>query len=109
MGSKGFIGKGINGECRILSNLDLTDIRFVDFGKNLFFVVSAMRMMTVGLLLPCTAMVPTGLGSPTTTPDMGAVIVVSARSDSAADNVDTAVLYSYSALSMACFVPAPCS
>ena len=37
MGSKGFIGKGINGEGRILSNLDLTDIRFVDFGKNLFF------------------------------------------------------------------------
>ncbi len=50
-----------------------------------------MRMMTVGLLLPWTAMVPTVFGSPTTTPSMGAVMTVSATSDSASVKVLTAV------------------
>ena len=50
-----------------------------------------MRMMTVGLLLPWTAMVPTAFGSPTTTPAIGAVMTVSATSDSASVKVLTAV------------------
>ena len=52
---------------------------------------SAMRMMTVGLLLPCTAMVPGVCGSPTTTPDMGATMVISFILDWDSAKEDTAV------------------
>ena len=50
-----------------------------------------MRMMTVGLSLPATAIVPTVFGSPTTVPSIGATMLVSPASDSACVSVDTAV------------------
>ena len=40
---------------------------------------SAIRRMTVGLLVPCTAIVPGVCGSPTTMPSIGAVMMVSFR------------------------------
>ena len=35
MGRKGLVVEGIDGEGRILAELDLADIRFIDFGQNL--------------------------------------------------------------------------
>ena len=91
MGREGPVRKGVDREGRILTDLNLADIRFIDFGRICLVDVSAIRMMTVGLLLPWTAMVPTVFGSPTTTPSMGAVMTVSATSDSAWAKVLTAV------------------
>ena len=56
-----------------------------------FFERSAMRMMTVGLSDPCTAIVPAFFGSPTTTPEIGAVMIVSFASEFASSSVDCAV------------------
>ena len=50
-----------------------------------------MRMMTVGLSEPCTAIVPTVFGSPTTTPEIGAVMMVSLASEFASSRFDCAV------------------
>ena len=47
-----------------------------------------MRMMTVGLSEPCTAIVPAVFGSPTTTPEIGAVMIVSLASEFASSSVD---------------------
>ena len=52
---------------------------------------SAMRMMTVGLSDVATAIVPTVLGSPTTVPSIGAMMLVSDASDSACARAETAV------------------
>ena len=56
-----------------------------------FFERSAIRMMTVGLSEPCTAIVPAVFGSPTTMPEIGAVMIVSLASEFASSSVDCAV------------------
>ena len=61
------------------------------FARICFLERSAIRMMTVGLELPCTAIVPGVKGSPTTTPSIGAVMTVSARSDSVTESALSAV------------------